>query len=141
PVPGLLENALQIKSLADAVALRDRAIQLMELADGTDDPAIKAAALQYVIVGANFTGTEVAGELHELLHSASRSYRRVGARDIRITLVDHGERILPALDEHLSEYAARKLRERGVEVLLRESVSSIAPDSVTLRSGRTIAAR
>lgn len=140
-IPGLREHALEIKSLPDAVALRDRAIQLLELADGAEDPRTKAAALRFVVVGANFTGTEVAGELNELLGSASRQYRNISPRDIRVTLIDHGRRILPALDERLSRYAEAKLRQRGVEVLLNESITAVGPESATLQSGREIPAR
>jgi NADH:ubiquinone reductase (H+-translocating) len=141
PVPGLHEHGFQIKSLADAVALRDRAIHFLELAEATDDPLVREAALRFVIVGANFTGAEEAGELDAVLRGALREYPRLSRRDIRITLLDHGDRILPALDERLSAYAERKLRERGVDVRLGESVAAISEDSVTLRSGAVLPTR
>jgi NADH dehydrogenase len=141
PVPGLREHGFQIKSLGEAVALRDRAIYFLELADGTVDPQIKAEALHFVVVGANFTGAEMAGELDAVLSAALHEYRNVNRSDIRITLIDHGERILPALDERLSAYAARKMEERGIKVRLRESISVIGERSVTLRSGETLTTR
>jgi NADH dehydrogenase len=141
PVPGLREHGFQIKSLAEAVALRDRAIQMLEIADGTGDKAVRDAAIHFVIVGANFTGAEMAGELDALLREAMREYDHLRRGDARVTLIDHGERILSALDERLSDYAARKLRDRGIEIRLGESVSAITEDSVTLRSGDRLATR
>jgi NADH dehydrogenase len=141
PVPGLVEHGFQIKSLADAVALRDRAIQLLEIADASSDAGVRASALHFVVVGANFTGAEMAGELDALLRGAVRGYRHIRRDEIRITLIDHGPRILPALDEHLSAYADRKMRERGIQIRLRESVSEIGADFVRLSSGETLPTR
>jgi hypothetical protein len=104
---------MQMKSMADAVALRDRAIGLLELADITDSPERRRELLHFVVVGANFTGTEVAGELDAFLRSALPEYKRLSKSDIKITLIDHGDRILSALDEALSRYAEENLRRRG----------------------------
>jgi NADH:ubiquinone reductase (H+-translocating) len=140
-IPGLREHAFEIKSLPDAVGLRDHAIHLLELANTTQDEKARAAALHFVVVGANFTGTEVAGELEAVLRDAARAYQNLRPSDIRVTLIDHGARILPALDERLSEYAARNLRKRGVDIRLKESVSEIGDDFVTLTSGEVLGAR
>lgn len=140
PIPGLREHALQMKSMADAVAMRDRAIGLLELADITADPQRRAALLHFVIVGANFTGAEVAGELDAFLRGARTDYKRIAQSDIRITLIDHGDRILSALDEELSMYAERNMRARGIEILLRETVTAVDEHGATLGSGRVIPA-
>jgi NADH dehydrogenase len=140
PVPGLREHAFQMKSLMDAVALRDRAIGLLELADITDDPDLRRRLLGFVIVGANFTGAEVAGELDAFLRAALREYHSIKRSDIRITLIDHGNRILSALDEELSRYAEDNLRRRGIDILLHQTVSAIDEHSATLKDGRIIPA-
>ncbi|MEX2219938.1 MAG: NAD(P)/FAD-dependent oxidoreductase [Phycisphaerales bacterium] len=141
PVPGLREHGFQIKTLGDAITLRDRAIHLLEVAEATDDPQVRAASLRFVVVGANFTGAEIAGELDAVFRSAIREYPSLKLGEVRITLIDRGDRILSALDGALSEYAARRLTERGIDIRLRESVEEISAGSVRLTSGATLATR
>lgn len=135
PVPGLREYGLQMKSPGDAVWLRDRAIRMLELADATTDAERRRGLLGFVVVGANFTGAEVAGELEAFLRAAVRQYPNLNRGDIRITLIDRGDRILPALDPSLSDYAKLNLERRGVHVLLHESIARIDERSATLASG------
>ncbi len=136
PVPGLREHAMQMKSMGDAVALRDRAIQMLELAQ--NDPARRAALLHFAVVGANFTGAEVAGELDAFLRTAVKRYPALTRRDFKITLIDRADRILSALDPSLSEYARLNLARRGIDIKLHESVSAIDANSATLASGQRI---
>jgi NADH dehydrogenase len=138
-VPGLADHGFEMKSLADAVQLRDRAIQQLERADATDDPQQRRAMLHFVVVGANFTGVEVAGEFDVFLRRAAREYHNVSRGDIAITLVEIGSRILPALDEDLAEYATDRMRRRGLRVELETSVAEVARDGVTLSDGRRLA--
>lgn len=134
-IPGLRENALQVKSVADAIALRDRAIRLLEQADQCPDPARRRALLHFVIVGSSFTGTELAGEFEVFLKRASKRYANVAADDISLTLVDIADRILPNLDAGLAEFAASKLRRRGVDLRLGTGVSQVEADRVVLSDG------
>lgn len=135
PVPGLAEHGCRMKSLADAVGLRDRAIAMLELANATDDPATRRMLLHFVVVGANFTGVEVAGEFEMFLRQGARRYRHVDPAEISITLVELGDRILAALDPDLGEYAAANLKRRGVAIRLQTTVSAIEPRRVTLSTG------
>jgi NADH dehydrogenase len=135
-VPGLREHGYEMKSLADAVALRDRAIGLLERADATADPAERRAMLHFVVVGGNFTGVEVAGEFDMLLRNACRQYPHVSGDDVKVTLIELSNRILRALDEDLSDYATSHLRKRGVDVLLESTVKEIGRERVTLNDDR-----
>ncbi|MCA9266564.1 MAG: NAD(P)/FAD-dependent oxidoreductase, partial [Planctomycetales bacterium] len=139
-VPGLREHGFGMKSLADAVALRDRAVDLLEVADQTDDVDRRRALLTFVIVGGNYTGVEIAGEFNEFLTSATRYYRNVSRDDIRIVLVDHEERILHTLDEELSRYASERLQQRGVQLHLKNTVTRIEAHAAELGHGGTIPA-
>lgn len=141
PVPGLAEFAFEIKSLADAVALRDRAIRMLELADSTEDEGARRALLHFVFMGGNFTGAEAAGEFEVFLREAAKKYSNLNPRDVSVTLIEVTDRLLRALDADLSEYATEKMRRRGIEVLLNESVERITEDTVELRSGRGLEAR
>ncbi|MBC7771916.1 MAG: NAD(P)/FAD-dependent oxidoreductase [Pyrinomonadaceae bacterium] len=140
-VPGLREFGFEMKSLGDAVALRDRAIEMLESADATVDPAMKKELLHFVVVGGNFTGVEVAGELDALLSKASDGYRHVTTSDILITLVERGPRILSVLGDELSDYAAKNLKKRGVELRLGDSVNAIGEDFAQYASGEKSPAR
>jgi NADH dehydrogenase len=137
-VPGLTSHGLEMKSLADAVGLRDRAIQQLERADACDDPEARRRMLHFVIVGANFTGVEVAGEGHIFLHRARKRYSRVAPDDITVTLVELGDRILPALDEELADYAATQMRRRGMVLELGTSVARVEAGHVVLTDGRRL---
>ena len=76
PVPGLAEHALQVKGVADAIALRDRAIRLLEQADRADDPTRRRSLLHFVVVGSSFTGVEVAGEFEVFLQARQPPLRQ-----------------------------------------------------------------
>lgn len=132
-VPGLREHGYELKSLPDAIALRDRAIQMLELADAIGDGPRRRALLHFVIVGANYTGVEAAGEFQVFLREASRRYPNVRAGECQVTLVELGERILPALDPELSDFAALRLGQRGVKIHLKSTLSAVHADHVVLR--------
>jgi NADH dehydrogenase len=138
PVPGLREHGFGIKSIADAVTLRNRAIRMLEVADATDDPKVRRALLHFVVVGGNFTGVEVAGEFLSFLRQATRRYKRIDPGDVRVTLVEITERVLPALDTDLSEYAAERMQRCGVTLRLSDSVARIERDRVLLTSGEIL---
>lgn len=136
PVPGLREHGFQIKSLDDAVTLRDRAIRLLEQADCARDDATRRRLLHFVIVGANYTGIEVAGELGIFLHRAAKHYQNVDPDHIRVTVLELSDRILPALDEELSDYARGRLERRGMDIRLGTSVERVAEGFAELSDGQ-----
>jgi NADH dehydrogenase len=138
PVPGLREHGFELKSLTDAVALRDRAIQLLELANATENESRRRALLRFIVVGGNFTGVEVAGEFDVLLRHAARRYAHVRPGEASVTLIELSGRILSALDAGLSDYAADRLRRRGVDVRLETTVETVEPDHVMLSGGERL---
>lgn len=140
-IPGLNRYGFEMKSLRDAVRLRDHAIRLLEMADASEDERERRALLHLVVVGGNFTGVEVAGEYQNFLQEASRFYKRVRARDCHLTLVELGDRILGALGPGLSDYALRHMQRRGIHIRLNNTVSQIGADTVYLRSGEEIPSR
>lgn len=137
-VPGLRANGYEMKSLADAVALRDHAIRLLEQANATDDPAARRRLLHWVVVGGNFTGVEVAGEFDMLLRQGSRRYPRVDASECQVTLVELGDRLLAPLGTSLSDFAARHLRRRGLDLRFGVTVSQVDRDRVVLSTGEAL---
>ncbi len=138
PVPGLAEHGYELKTLAQAVALRDRAVQLLEQASAIDDVEKRRALLHLIVVGGGYTGVEVAGEYHAYMSEAAEHYPRLDPKDVKITLVDRGDRILKSLDESLSVWSTKHLNNRGIDVRLNTSVKSIDEGTVTLTDGSAI---
>ena len=141
PVPGLKEYGYEMKSLSDAVGLRDRVIQLLEQASAIDDRKTRRELLHLTVVGGSFTGIEVAGELYEYMQDAADFYPQLDKKDVRLTVINRGDKLLKALDEKLGEYAAKHLTEKGVEIKMNASASAVHADSVELKDGTKLPAR
>ena len=138
PVKGLADFGYQLKSLADSISLRDRAIRLLELANTVDDENVRKALLRFVVVGANFTGIELAGEYQDFLTDAYRSYSNIQRSDISVGVVELADRILTAIDPDLADYARRHLERRGLDIQTKTSVQEVAEDHVILSNGKRV---
>ncbi len=141
PVPGLDEHAIAVKTLAEAVYLRDHVLGQLDVADATDDERLRRAATTFVVVGAGYTGTEVTAQLQLFTARALDRYPRLREVGTRWFLVDIAERVLPELGDRLGRYAQDRLRERGVQIRLSTSVEEVTADVVTLSGGERIDAR
>ncbi|MEV7009483.1 NAD(P)/FAD-dependent oxidoreductase [Streptosporangium sp. NPDC051022] len=141
PVPGVAEHAHGFRSIAEALYLRDHLIRQIELADASDDPEERRARCTFVVVGAGYTGTEVAAQGQLLTLAAHR--RRPGLRDrpVRWILADLAPRILPELDERLSRTAHHTLSERGIEIRTGTSVAEATSAGVKLSDGEFVPTR
>lgn len=141
PVPGLREYGLLLKTIGDSVGLRDRVIQLLEIANNVEEPAARAEWLNMVVVGGSYTGVEVAGEFQAYMAEATRHYANLSPRDIQVTLVEMQDRILPALEGGLGDYAREHMERNGVRFRLGNSIRAIEPRRVVLDDGETIPTR
>ncbi|WP_245645185.1 NAD(P)/FAD-dependent oxidoreductase [Pseudonocardia acaciae] len=141
PVPGVGENAHGFRGIPEALYLRDHIIRQLELAEFTEDPAERAARCTFVVVGAGYTGTEVAAQCQLFTSALARRHRGLGDQRIRWLLLDLAPRVLPELDRRLGRTAERVLRERGVEVRTETSISEATPDGVRLTTGEDVPTR
>jgi NADH dehydrogenase len=141
PVPGVADHAHGFRSIAEALYLRDHLIRQIELADAAGDPAEREARCTFVVVGAGYTGTEVAAQGQLLTRDARK--HRPGLRDqpLRWILIDLAPRILPELDEHLSRTAHRTLTHRGMEIRTGTSVAEATAEGVKLSDGEFVPTR
>jgi NADH:quinone reductase (non-electrogenic) len=122
-----------LKSLADAVAIRNRILQAFEQAEAEEDPKRHHDLLTFVLVGAGPTGVEMAGAMAELVRRTLRSeFRRIDPTSARVVLVDAGKRVLGAFPETLAAAAMRRLEKLGVEVRLGHGVDHIDADGVSV---------
>lgn len=131
------ELAPGLKTLEDAVAMRQRILTAFEMAERYPERA--AELLTFVVVGAGPTGVELAGALMEIaVHALNREFHRIDPSGTRVVLVEGADRVLPVYPEDLSASARRQLEAMGVEVVTGEMVSVIDPQGVTMSSGQRI---
>jgi NADH:quinone reductase (non-electrogenic) len=139
-VPGVAEHALGFKSVAEALYLRDHILRQLELAEQCDDDDERAERLTFVVVGAGYTGTEVAAQGALLTERALRHRPRLRGHRARWVLLDLASRVLPGLDAGLSGPAARVLHQRGVDIRLGQTVSEVTGDCVVMSDGTKLPA-
>jgi NADH dehydrogenase len=133
-VPGAAENALTMKSVPDAMKIRNRVLDLLEAADAQDSERRRRQILTLVIVGVGFSGCETAGELIEFLRESIKLYPRIKPADLRVLLVGLDAECMPEIGERLGRYGRKVLAEDGVEIRLKTAVTSIAEDHVMLKN-------
>src|SRR5690606_16213471 len=141
PIPGLAEHAHGFRGIPEALYLRDHLIRQVELAALTDSPSERLARNTFVVVGAGYTGTEVAAHGQLLTRKLARRLPALASTPPRWLLLDIAPRILPELDERLSLAASRVLRRRGVELYLNTSVEKATAGGVQLSTGEHIPTR
>ncbi|ARQ67811.1 NAD(P)/FAD-dependent oxidoreductase [Streptomyces marincola] len=140
PIPGIAEHARGFRGLPEALYLRDHIVRQLELAAHTDDEDERRARATFVVVGAGYTGTEVAAQGVMFADAVTRRTR--GRRVTpRWMLLDIAPRVLPELDERLSRTADRVLRTRGVDVRPGTSVKEARRGGVLLDSGESVDTR
>ncbi|CAM5534801.1 FAD-dependent oxidoreductase [Streptomyces aurantiogriseus] len=141
PIPGVAEHAHGFRGLPEALYLRDHVTRQVELAATADNAGECAARCTFVVVGAGYTGTEVAAQGQLFTDALVRSHPlRKGMRP-RWLLLDIAPRVLPELDQRLSRTADQVLRERGVDVRMGTSVKEATGDGVLLTDGEFVDTR
>jgi len=134
-LPGLEERALTMKSLGDAIHLRNRLIAQLEEADTECCAAVREPLLTFVVAGGGFAGVETIAGINDFVRGALRFYPNLMHSAIRMVLVHPGPVILPELGEKLGSYAQKKLAERNVDIRVNTKVAGVNDDGVTLTDG------
>jgi NADH dehydrogenase len=139
----LERNAFTIKTLEDAMILRNHVISMLEQADVEHDnnnDDLRKSLVTFVVVGGGFGGVEAVGELNTFVQdSIGAFYHDIDVKkDVRVILINAHERILPEVSEGLSEFALQKLRESGVEVILNKRLASYTNGQAKLNDGTLI---
>ena len=130
-----------LKTVEDATAIRRKLLLALEAAERESDPERRRALLTFAIIGAGPTGVEMAGAIIELGHASIRGqFNTLSPADLRVMLIEGGERVLPNFAPDLSQYTLEALRRMGVEVELGKPVSAIDEAGVTY-GDRHVAAR
>src|SRR3954471_21346671 len=140
PIPGINEHAHGFRGISEALYLRDHMTRQMELADLTDDVAERTARTTFVVVGAGYTGTEIAAQGVLYTDVLYARHPRLRARP-RWLLLDLADRIPPGLDPRVAHTAAAVLRRRGVDVRTGVSVEEATSQAVRLTDGDCVPSR
>lgn len=136
-LPGLEERALLMKSLGDAIKLRNHLIEQLEEAD-SECAKDKNALLTFVVVGGGFAGVETVAGINDFVREVLPSYSNLREGMLRVVLVHAGAVVLPELGDKLGAYAQKKLAQRGVEIRLNRRVDDMTPRTVELSDGTAI---
>ncbi len=139
-IPGAASYAFPLKTLTQAVTLRNHLLTCMEAATQESDPERRQQLLTVVIVGGGPTGVELAGALVELKQILPRDYPDVELRAMQIHLIQASDTLLADLPEDLGNYAAHKLGRLGVKVYLRTRVTRITSEGVELQGEGSLTA-
>ncbi|MFO0968256.1 MAG: FAD-dependent oxidoreductase [Gemmataceae bacterium] len=139
-IPGMAAHGWPLKTMGDALLLRNHLITQMEKAEVEPNAEARRRLLSTVVVGAGFSGVEVAGEINDLLKASCRFYTNVKPADIRVTLLEGRERILPELPEKLARFADRKMTKNGITIRTQAVAQAVTQDAILLRDGSAIEA-
>jgi NADH:ubiquinone reductase (H+-translocating) len=137
-LPGLAERALTMKSLGDAIHLRNCLIQNLEEADFECFPEQREPLLTFVVAGGGFAGVETIAGVNDFIREAVEFYPHLTDQNLRMVLVHPGNVILPELGQKLGAYAQRKLAERKVEIRVNTRVTGVSDEGVMLSDGTLI---
>lgn len=136
-VPGLEENALTMKSLSDAISLRNRLVALLEEAD-TECDANRRELLTFVVAGGGFAGVETIGSINDFVRQSLRFFPNLRQDNIHMVLVHRGPVVLPELSGSLGQYTQETLRRKGIDVRLNTKVEGYRDGAVMLSDGTAL---
>ena len=128
------KNAYTMKTLNDAVMLRNRVIDMLEQAENETNPILRKSFLNFVVVGGGFAGIETAGELMDLLLDARKHYPNIHKNDLKVVVLEALPMILPGFNQKLADFAREKMVKRGIDIRLKTAVTSFDGNEVTIKS-------
>jgi NADH dehydrogenase len=137
-IPGLADRAFTMKSLSDAIVLRNHLIANLEEADFECGTSQRTGLLNFIVVGGGFAGVETIAAMNDFLREAIRYFPHLREDMLRVILVSSGLVILPELGVDLGTYAQRKLTEQKVEIRSNCKVTAVKGQDVTLSDGMTV---
>ncbi|WP_329567033.1 NAD(P)/FAD-dependent oxidoreductase [Kitasatospora sp. NBC_01266] len=135
PIPGLAEHGIGMKTVEEAISLRNHVMAQLDKAESTTDPEIRRKALTFVIIGGGFAGVETIAEVEDMARDAAKIYKTVSRDDMRFILVEAANRILPEMGPDLGLWTKQKLEERNIEIYIETSMDSCVDQHVVLKNG------
>jgi NADH dehydrogenase len=140
-IPGLAERAVTMKSLGDAIGLRNQLIAQLEEADFECAGTERRPLLTVLVAGGGFAGVETVAAVNDFVREAIRFYPNITQQDVRVAVVHPGAFLLPELGQELGVYTQTRLAERGVAVMLNTRVTGVNGSRTVLSNGLEVDAR
>ncbi len=140
-IPGVQEHSVGMKSVRDAVEIRNRVLASLERAATENDAQRRRGLLTFIVAGGGFTGVETMAAINDLARGSTKDYPSISADEITTCIVEPGKRLLTELNEDLAAFAQRKLEERGVRILLNTRISGAGNGFVEFEGGQRIETR
>ena len=134
-IPGMAEFALPLKTVGDAIHIRNIVLRRLARIELETDPVVRKRLGHFVVIGGGFSGSEVAGELMDCLRSIVSFYPGVNARELGVSIIQNIGRLLPELPELLAQKAHKSLTERGVQIHLNLGAASVNENGVVMTNG------
>ena len=135
PVPGLAEWATGFRTVEEAIQLRNRVLECLDIAESTRDEDVRRRNLTVVVVGGGFAGVEALAELEDMARYATRYYPSIDPGDLRFVLVEAAAAILPEVGPEMGVWTLEQLRRRGIDVRLETRLESTVGGHVVLSDG------
>lgn len=135
PIPGLRENAVGFKGIGEAIYLRNKVLDRLDVAATTTDPAMRARALTFVFIGGGYAGIEALGEMEDMARDALRYYPELRLGDMHWVLIEATKRILPEVGQDMGAYAVQELIKRRLDIRLDTRMESCVDGHVCLSDG------
>ena len=135
PIPGLAEQGISFKTVAEAIYLRNHVLSRMDDASSTIDQELRRKLLTFLVVGGGYAGVEALAELADMSRYASRYYENIEETDLRWVLVEAAGRIMPEVSAPMGEYTVKQLLQAGIDVFLDTRVNSMEGGHVVLDDG------
>ncbi|MFD0279856.1 NAD(P)/FAD-dependent oxidoreductase [Kitasatospora sp. NPDC127111] len=135
PIPGLAEHGIGMKTVEEAISLRNHVMAQLDKAESTTDEAVRRKALTFVVIGGGFAGVETIAEIEDMARDAAKIYKTVSRDDMRFIMVEAANRILPEVGPDLGLWTKEKLEERNIEVFIETSMDSCVDQHVVLKNG------
>ncbi|CAA9502906.1 MAG: NADH dehydrogenase [uncultured Solirubrobacteraceae bacterium] len=141
PIPGLAEHGKALKSLPEAIALRNHVVRTLEIAETLEDGDARREYLTYIFVGAGYAGLEGLAELQDFAADVIDLYPRCQVTGMRWILVEASGRVMPEIGQKLADFAVRELRARGIEIRTQTTLDEVTARSARLSDGEVVATR
>lgn len=132
PIEGLAENGIGLKTIEEALGLRNHILERLESASAMTDEVAKRRALTFTVVGGGFAGIECIAEMEDIIRASVDLNPRLSQSDVRLVMVEAMGRVMPEVSEDQAVGVVEHLRGRGIEVLLNTSLSSAVDGELTL---------
>lgn len=140
PIPGLADEAIGLKRIEEAVALRDHVLSRLDEAALMEDDEERRKALTFVFVGGGFAGIEALAELEDMVRAGVRERETLTDADVRFVLVEAMPRVMPEVGEAQARWVVDHLRSRGVDVYLETFLEDCTDKVCKLSNGEQFTA-